>query len=226
MLRKSLVRTLCCLAITLCAQHALATTTYLVGTCKTGLKTFSSISSALAFIPAPNTVEVCPGTYAEQVEVTIPVTIEGIAADNSAQPIIVPPANGFVANATDDFGQTLVVQVYVHNVGIFEANGSVAVPITSNKIYDSGEWAIETTLTEAITGNTITNAPIGIEFVCAANPNVKSNTFNDVVTALNDVPTGTTSTNSYYNVGTILSAGTCTSDAARPQVIPLGQGRR
>jgi Right handed beta helix region len=380
MLGKTLIRLLSILALTLGAHNALATTTYLVGTCKSGPKSFSTISAALAATPAPNIVEVCPGTYPEQVEITIPVTLEGITADNSAQPIITPPASGFVPNATDDYGQTYVVQLYVNNVSdivnvsnltldaegqgvypdctigifyqntsgtvnelttrnqtypdcrggrgiyveggasnptvtvencsvhdfnafgifaetnsttselnvtirnnyvnnngaggnyyiyvvqgatgtvtantavnspgygiaietyatgsvanntlvgnyisIFEANGSVAVPITSNKIYDSGVWAIETALSEEIADNMIANAPTGIEFVCQPNPNVHSNVFNGVGTALNDVPSGTISTNSYFNVGTISSLGVCTSDAARVHMIPVGQARR
>ena len=116
MLRTSLIRLLSILVITLAAHHVLASTTYLVGTCKSGFKSFSTISAALAATPAPNTVMVCPGTYPEQVEITIPVTLEGITAGNSAQPIITPPASGFVPNATDDYGQTYVVQLYVNNV--------------------------------------------------------------------------------------------------------------
>jgi len=125
-------------------------------------------------------------------------------------------AKGSVANNT-------LVGNYI---SIFEANGSVAVPITSNKIYNSGVWAIETALSEEIADNTIANAPTGIEFVCQPNPNVHSNTFNDVGTALNDVPSGTVSTNSYFNVGTISSPGVCTSGAARVHMIPVGQARR
>jgi parallel beta-helix repeat protein len=379
MLRASLNRLLSILVIALAAHHAVASTTYLVGTCKSGLKSFSTISAALAATPAPNTVMVCPGTYPEQVEITIPVTLEGITAGNSAQAIITPPPNGFVANATDDFAQTYVVQLYVNNVagvvnvtnltldaegqgvypdctvglfyqntsgtakelttrnqnypdclggrgiyveggatnptvtvennsvhnfnafGIFaETNSSVSelnatiennyvngggnvtygiyvvegatgtvtgntvvnnaaygifsdlsfagsiadntlvgngtaifepsgspgstagVPITSNKIYDSANYSIESALPAQIEGNKIGNAAYGIEFVCQPNPNVKSNTFNDVGTALNDVPPGTVSTNSYFNVGTIESGGTCSADAVRAQPIAPG----
>ena len=371
MSRIVLLGLLSALTVTLGAQQVLGSTTYIVGTCKTGFKSFTTISAALAATPAPNTVRVCPGTYPEQIEIQIPVTLEGISANNSSQAIITPPPNGFVANATDDFAQPLVVQLYINNVAgtvnvtnltldaesqgvypdctvgifyqntpgtmnelttrnqnysdcgggrgvyieggasnptvtvenssvhdfnafgiyaetnssvselnvtiknnfvngggnvtygiyvvegvtgtvtgntvvnnaaygiisdfsfagsiadntlvgnntsIFEPSGTpgstVGVPITSNKIYDSGTWAIESALPATITGNTIARAPAGIEFVCQPNPNVHSNIFNDVVTALNDVPSGTVSTNSYFNVGTEESGASCSSAVA------------
>ncbi len=41
--------------------------TYAVGTCKPTLPSFLSISAAVSSVPAGSTIEVCPGTYAEQV---------------------------------------------------------------------------------------------------------------------------------------------------------------
>src|SRR6516165_6574893 len=55
-----------------------ATITYIVGTCKSGTQ-FSTIQSALDASPAPDTVEVCPGQYPEQITITKPVTLEGIS---------------------------------------------------------------------------------------------------------------------------------------------------
>ena len=54
-----------------------ASLTYIVGTCKSGTR-FSTIQAALDASPAPNTVEVCPGQYGEQITITKPVTLEGI----------------------------------------------------------------------------------------------------------------------------------------------------
>src|ERR1700678_1669500 len=59
-------------------QLSAASVTYIVGTCKSGTQ-FSTIQSALDASPAPNTVEVCPGQYNEQITITKPVTLEGIS---------------------------------------------------------------------------------------------------------------------------------------------------
>jgi hypothetical protein len=96
---------------------ASATVTYAVGTCKPTLPSFTTIQGALDALPPPNVVEVCPGTYNEQVVIGIPVTLEGISYGNSAEAMIAPRANGIVvANATNDFGQVVAAQVLVSNV--------------------------------------------------------------------------------------------------------------
>jgi Periplasmic copper-binding protein (NosD) len=100
------------------AQMSSASVTYIVGTCKSGTQ-FSTIQSALDASPAPNTVEVCPGVYSEQVTITKPVSLEGITASNGGRVRIVLPA-GYTANATlAEVGRDnipAVAQVYVNNV--------------------------------------------------------------------------------------------------------------
>jgi hypothetical protein len=87
--------------------------TYVVGPCDTG-KFFATIQSALNSTPAPTTVEVCPGTYPEQLVITKPVTIEALER-GSAQGLVVvlPPSGGLITNATDDFGSGVAAQVLV-----------------------------------------------------------------------------------------------------------------
>jgi len=58
------------LIILVLTAHGLQATTYVVGTCKPRLRSFSN------------------GTYPEQVEITQPVTLAGIASGNSEQAII------------------------------------------------------------------------------------------------------------------------------------------
>ena len=64
-------------------EMSAATVTYIVGTCVSGTH-FSTIQAALDASPAPNTVEVCPGQYGEQITITKPVTLEGIAEGNGS----------------------------------------------------------------------------------------------------------------------------------------------
>jgi hypothetical protein len=94
---------------------ASATVTYAVGSCKPSLRSFGTIMDALGATPAPNVVEVCPGTYPEQVVITFPATLEGISAGNLTRAVITVPPGGLLANATSVNGDTLAVQVLVEN---------------------------------------------------------------------------------------------------------------
>jgi hypothetical protein len=100
-------------------QLSAATVTYIVGTCKSGTQ-FSTIQSALDGSPAPDTLEICPGPYPEQITITKPVTLEGISEGNAAQARIVTPAGGLTINADVSTGDGVpdpaAVQVYVKNV--------------------------------------------------------------------------------------------------------------
>jgi parallel beta-helix repeat protein len=97
-----------------------ASVTYIVGTCKSGTQ-FSTIQSALDASPAPNTVEVCPGQYNEQITITKPVTLEGISQGNEAQVRIYTPGGGLKVNASVYTGDTVLTpaaaQIYVKNAG-------------------------------------------------------------------------------------------------------------
>jgi parallel beta-helix repeat protein len=104
------------LAFSALEMHA-ASVIYIVGTCKSGTQ-FSTIQSALDASPAPNTVEVCPGTYFEQVAISRPVTLEGIAAGNGSLAQIELPS-GYTVNASVIAGggsEPAIAQVYVNDV--------------------------------------------------------------------------------------------------------------
>ena len=74
---RSVHRTLLFLVLVVLTQPVLAAT-YYVGTCKAGA--FGSISAAVAAVPAGSTVDVCPGTYAEQVMINQVLTLQGISS--------------------------------------------------------------------------------------------------------------------------------------------------
>jgi hypothetical protein len=94
---------------------ASAKVTYAVGTCEPKLTSFTTISAALAATPAPNVIEVCPGTYNEQVVITIPVTLEGVSNGTSTGATIALPPGGLYIDADDDLGDQLAVQVLVYS---------------------------------------------------------------------------------------------------------------
>jgi parallel beta-helix repeat protein len=94
-------------------QVSAATVTYIVGTCRSGTQ-FSTIQKALDASPAPDKVEVCPGSYAEQINISHPVTLEGIEQGNGAQVRIVATAMTINTTATD--GTPAAAQIFVNNV--------------------------------------------------------------------------------------------------------------
>jgi hypothetical protein len=112
-------------------------------------------------------VEICPGTYPEQIKITTPVTLEGITANNSNQAIISVPAGGLVVNTTDGFGDSLAAQVWVDNV-----NGKVDL----------------TNLTVDGTGNNIT----GVDWAVSVFYQNSSGTMSHLTTQNQNKTTGTT----------------------------------
>jgi hypothetical protein len=61
-----------------------------VGTCKPDKHAFTTISAAIAATSPGDVIDVCPGTYAEQLEIDKPLTIRGI----NGTPTIVAPSAG------------------------------------------------------------------------------------------------------------------------------------
>jgi hypothetical protein len=78
----------------ICAVLTLASvaSTIAVGNCDPQHTSYSTISEAVAAAPSGATVLVCPGTYAEQVTITTPLTLRGILP--SSPPVIRPPSGG------------------------------------------------------------------------------------------------------------------------------------
>jgi hypothetical protein len=70
-----------------------------VGGCVSGLANYPSITAALAGVPSGATIEICPGTYPEQLTISQSVSLVGVNANNSSQAHIVAPSGGLVSNA-------------------------------------------------------------------------------------------------------------------------------
>ncbi len=91
---------------------ALAGTTIVVGNCPGG--TNETIQEAINAASPGTLIKVCPGAYAEQLEINKNVSLEGIA-DNGAA-IIVPPNTGLAQNATSlSSGELIAAQIFVHD---------------------------------------------------------------------------------------------------------------
>jgi hypothetical protein len=95
------------------AAHA---STVVVGSCKTGLTSFATIQAAVDAVPAGSTIDVCPGTYPEQVTINgKSLTIIGVLSGTNDAAILVPPSGGLLVNASDPTGKPVAAQVFVEN---------------------------------------------------------------------------------------------------------------
>jgi hypothetical protein len=70
-----------------------------VGGCLSGFANYTTISTALSSVPAGSTIQICPGTYPEQLTISQNVSLVGVTANGSSQPRIVAPSGGLVTNA-------------------------------------------------------------------------------------------------------------------------------
>jgi hypothetical protein len=101
----------------LLAVHAAMAGNFAVGGCKPTLPSFAMISDAVSSVPPGSTIFVCPGIYPEQVTISQPLTLEGIASSNQDQAVIAAPSTGLVANTTSVFLEPVAAQVLVQSVG-------------------------------------------------------------------------------------------------------------
>jgi hypothetical protein len=101
------------LAVLLCAGTAMASGPIIVGTCAGGAN--ETIQDAINAASPGSVIQVCPGTYPEQLDISKNLTIEGIASGNQNAAIIVPPAAGVIQNATNlASGVPIAAQIFVH----------------------------------------------------------------------------------------------------------------
>ncbi len=92
--------------------------TVAVGTCKPSLVSFATIQAAATSSPAGVTIDVCPGTYPEQVTINKKLTLKGISSANHNAAVITVPAGGLVPNATSlSSGNGIAAQILVQNAG-------------------------------------------------------------------------------------------------------------
>ena len=88
-----------------------------VGTCITSLKSYPSISAALSVVGPGATVDICPGTYPEQLTISSPVSLVGVVSGTSAAAIVTVPNGGLTQNGTTQNTGPHASQIAVQDVG-------------------------------------------------------------------------------------------------------------
>jgi hypothetical protein len=106
--------------------RAFAASNTAVGLCSAAgihYTTIQAAVNAVELLTAPRTVRVCPGTYTEQVSITLGLILEGVASGTTDAAVVLPPSpGGLVQNGSDIFGNPVAAQIFVAST-----SGSVTV---------------------------------------------------------------------------------------------------
>ena len=90
---------------------------YGVGGCNPKIKNYSTIQSAVSSVPVGATIQVCPGTYFEQVTIVSPLTLEAATYSNSNRVVVkLPPNDNIAYNVTSLLGMNVYAQILVANL--------------------------------------------------------------------------------------------------------------
>lgn len=121
------------------SQNLFANST--VGLCAGPGTHYTTISAAVAAAVAGSTIDVCPGTYPEQVAINKDLTLAGVKSGTSDAAVIVPPTGGLVQNGTDIFGNPVAAQIFVAAASV--TIKGLTVDGTGNNIAGCGPPALE-----------------------------------------------------------------------------------
>jgi hypothetical protein len=94
-------------------EQNLFAATVVVGNCR-NLVQFSTISAAIAAVPSGSIIQICPGTYTEQLSINKSLTLTGVPSGTSDAIVILPPSGGLSGNATSlSSGNPITAHVWV-----------------------------------------------------------------------------------------------------------------
>jgi parallel beta-helix repeat protein len=123
---KAMGRTLCTMtiaAILVGSQGVAAAITVAVGTCRPQLVSFPTIQAAVNQSPPSTVIDICPGTYPEQVSINKNLTLTGVTAGTADAAVIGAPPGGIVQNATDlADGSGIAAQIFVQGAAVVNVN--------------------------------------------------------------------------------------------------------
>jgi hypothetical protein len=145
------------------AGHSAQASTVAVGKCNPSLTQFSTIQAAVSAVPAGSTVEVCPGTYTEQVTITKKLILTGVQSGTGDAALLLPPSGGLVVNGTDIFGNPVAAQIFVASPGGSVTIERLTVDGTGNDLAGCVTTTIEGIYFQNTSG-TITNNAVRNQF--------------------------------------------------------------
>jgi hypothetical protein len=88
--------------------------------------------------PVGGIIEVCPGSYPEQVTIAKKLTIEGVSSGGQDAAVITPPSGGLVQNGSDIFGNPVAAQFFVTSPGGLVTLKNLTVDGTGNNVTSCG----------------------------------------------------------------------------------------
>jgi hypothetical protein len=94
-----------------------------VGTCLTSLPNYATIQTAISAVPAGATIEVCPGTYREQLTINSALTLKGIASGTNQAVVLTVPAVFEQNGTTPVTGFPVYAQILVQDAGPVNISG-------------------------------------------------------------------------------------------------------
>lgn len=97
--------------------------TLVVGYCKTNASPYTDINSAIAAAPAGATIQICPNTYSQQLTITQPLTLQGIAYGANQAVILQPPPIMELSGTTPLTNFPVYAQILVQDSGPVNISG-------------------------------------------------------------------------------------------------------
>lgn len=128
-----------------------------VGTCTTNPLQYASINAAVAAANNGDTVQVCPGTYYEEVLITKPISLTNVPGQIGASTVAIP-AGGATQNITKFSGEEGAAQIGV--IGVKATIKNLTVDGSNNNINECGFELVGIFFQNAggtISGNTVQN---------------------------------------------------------------------
>jgi hypothetical protein len=96
---------------------------------------YQTIQAAVNAVPSGSTIEVCPGTYPEQVVISKPLMLTGAVSETSAEVLIQIPVGGATGNVYDGIIGSVYYQILVSSTGPVNIT-DIAFDGTGNNIPD------------------------------------------------------------------------------------------
>jgi len=138
--------------------RSFAVTNAVVGKCKSGTQ-FTTIQAAVDAASVGSVVQVCPGSYPEQVVIQQALTLKAISVGNSSTVTITQPSGGVQPNATSGIWGSLAAQLLIQGANVTVSG--ISIDGASSTCSTSNTWVgvLYQAAGGLLTNSTVANAP-------------------------------------------------------------------